>query len=109
MNEKKDLDYSSHRAFFSFMVKLPTICMFLWIGALCIWGIIDSCVLGSGGYYGVMRLPDGLLNWLVWTVIGVVCGVITYVALKMSISYKVLVILNLEKIAKNTGMSQRRF
>ena len=56
-----------------------------------------------------MRLPDGLLNWLVWTVIGVVCGVITYVALKMSISYKVLVILNLEKIAKNTDMSQRRF
>ncbi len=111
MKEIKELDYRSHRSFFNIIEKWPKICMIVIIILFCIWGIIDTAVIqmeeyvsghGYVTYYGVMGLPNGFLNWFIWAVIGTACGLLTYVFTKLAICYKVLVIVNLEKISKIT-------
>ena len=107
MKDIHEFFYRSYRSFFNIIVKWPKICMIAVIVSFSVWGIVDSAVFQSEGsyydetMYGVMGLSDGFLNWFVWAVIGTACGLLTYVITKLVVSYKVLVIANLEKISKN--------
>ena len=104
MKKIEELDYRLHRSFFKILITLPEILMIVTIAGFLIWGIVDSAVFHfeeNGQYfYGVMGLPNVFLNCLIWTAIGIILGLIIYALLKILISYKVLVIANLEKISK---------
>ena len=72
-----------------------------------IWAIVDTAVFQYDGYYGyhygIMMMPNGFLNWFVWMLIGGVSSFLIYFVGKIALSYKAIVVLNLEKIAEIAG------
>ena len=97
---------------FNFYKKLPTILFISIVVLFFIWGIVDPSVFGYHyrgysyyGYsnysideYGIMRLSSGFLCWLIWQVIGIVIGSLTFIFTKLSLSYKILHIEYLKNI-----------
>lgn len=104
----KKFNYRSYRAFFKFYTKLPLILLFLTVLLFFAWGIADSIIFqtetwlrgeGTVLLYGIMQLRQQETVWLVWSLIGLIVGLIFFIAMLISISYRVLVIANLEKIS----------
>lgn len=50
-------------------------------------------------FYGILQLRNPFLNWALWMFAGILSGLLVYIPAKISVSYKVLVIANLESIS----------
>lgn len=104
---KSVYNYKSQRRFFNVYMKLPLIAAITIIAAFFIWAVVDTAVFTyetgygfrSKTYYGIMMLPSGFLNWFVWVLIGEILSWSTYFLGTMAVSYKFMVISNLEKIS----------
>lgn len=104
----KKFNYRPYRAFFKFYTKLPFFCLLLTVLLFFAWGVADSIIFqtetwlrgeGTVLLYGIMQLRQQETVWLVWSLIGLAAGLVLFIAMMISISYRILVIANLEKIS----------
>ena len=99
----KEIDYAKERKFFKVMLALPKVASIAVFALFFIWAIVDTSVFvyGSGRYkrWGVMRMENGFVNWLIWFLIGAVLAAAVYFALRAAYCYKALVIANLEQLS----------
>lgn len=108
----KEIDYAKERKFFKVMLAMPKIASIAIFALFFIWAIVDTVVFHysyGGGlfskkteYWGVMRMENGFVNWLIWFLIGAVLAAVVYFALRAAYCYKALVIANLEQIRQGT-------
>lgn len=88
--------------YFSFYKHAPWIIAAILFGLFFIWGIVDPCVFKEYHYYryyyGVLKLANGFLCWLIWVGIGIVASIITKVTLCISFSHKLLQIYYLQQL-----------
>lgn len=95
---------------FKFFVYLPLILAGITMFSFFVWGIVDPAVfkvkIYFGDYwdstsvttYGIMRFDTFFGAMIVWWLIGAISSVITYVVAKLSLSYKVLHIYQLQEL-----------
>lgn len=89
---------------YNIWLKLPKI---IFIGTLIfffIWGIVDPATIqyGRGRHtkYGVMGIGSGFGCWIIWQLIGLVCGGIAYFFAKISTAPTILKVEYLKKISE---------
>mgnify|MGYP000058264900 CR=1 FL=1 len=101
------IDYGQQKKYFNLLMILPKISAIVFMVIMFIWAIVDTAVFQYDGYYGyhcgIMMMPNGFLNWFVWMLIGGVSSFLIYFVGKIALSYKAIVVLNLEKIAEIAG------
>ena len=105
----KEIDYAKERKFFKVVLAMPKIASIAVFALFFIWAIVDTAAFHysyGGGlfskkteYWGVMRLENGFVNWLIWFLIGAVLAAVVYFALRAAYCYKALVIANLEQLS----------
>lgn len=100
----------THKRYYSLYRNAPLIIAIVIFSHFFIWGIVDPCVFNGGGYYssyyhvdkwyGIMQLPNGFLCWFFWTLIGTFISVLSFFAMRIALSYKILQTLYLQQIAE---------
>ena len=90
-----DSSIANQEKWFNFFKILPRLVLYVTWALVFIWSIADVAAFSRESYYygesyGLLRLSSPILALLIWWVIGIVFGFIQYVALKLSLSYKVL-------------------
>ena len=86
---------------YAFYIITPVIAFIFAIAIFFVWGIIDAL-------YCIVLNLDEFLVWLVWQIIGIVIGGISYVVVKISTAITILKVeylreinYNIKKIAKS--------
>ncbi len=97
------MNVSKFRQYFKFFEIMPLVMAILCALGFFVWGIVDATVIyqyhGYKSYtYGVMGLETKFGVWIVWMLIGIVPTVLTYYLTSVLVSYRMLVIHNLEAI-----------
>lgn len=94
--------------YFDIYWQLPFIISCLIFIVFCIWGILDACLITYNIYllegttvekYGIMRLDNRFVCWVIWASIGLVIATIIYWIGKIALSQKILTVIYLKKIS----------
>ena len=85
-------------------LKLPAILFWVVFSLFIIWGIVDAVAFMYEGrwetYYGIMRLPNGVVSWLIWVLIGSIFAALTFFITQLNMAKEILKVEYLKKISE---------